>query len=411
MTHPTRSNHAPQSLTPDLIHGSLSAWAHSPKEAFEVWMDSRKFRDSSRAVYRSQWAGFIQYLESKGVAFDRVDSLLIKTYLEGTGIKLEQRERIHRLIERAFNAIAGNRIAATNPAATAAVARRQSWRLADRNDDTEFMSENDHRDAITWIETAQAPQVKRSKGRPALSSGRAPRAWVFSRNKAACAVLLSAGLKPSELRRLAVNEVYCTVGPAPGVPPGANDIQGRLLSPADTESFGHRGTVGVGREAAVNEVNRRGPQLDNRVPDLSLLVRGTSTSRERRLHLPRYASQALAQWLAMLRATAPGAAAAPDFPLFPSNTAGGTLTVRSIEYIVEAFFEGFQRQDGEGDMRMTPQLLRNSFAADLFAYGLALDVVQERMGYLINESAARLLAAWRAAEQLRRPKPTDGLLY
>lgn len=410
MTHPTRSNDAPQSLTPDLIHGSLSAWANSPKEAFEVWMDSRKFRDSSRTVYRSQWAGFIQYLDSKGVAFDRVDSLLIKTYLEGTGIKLEQRERIHRLIERAFNAIAGNRIAATNPAATAAVARRQSWRLADRNDDTEFLSENDHRDAIIWIETAQAPQVKRPKGRPALSSGRAPRAWVFTRNKAACAILLSAGLKPSELRQLAVNEVYFTPAPGPGGAPSTNDIQGRLLSPVDTEGVGNYGPGDGHRQPAVNEVNLRSSSPDGHIPALSILVRGTATSRERRLQLPRYACQALSQWLAMLQATSPAAAAGDGFPLFPRSTTGGALTVRSIEYIVDGFFDGFARQDGEGDSRITPQLLRNSFAADLFAYGLALDVVQERMGYLIDESAARLLAAWRVAEQLRT-KPGGGLLY
>jgi len=71
--------------------------------------------------------------------------------------------------------------------------------------------------------------------------------------------------------------------------------------------------------------------------------------------------------------------------------------VRSVEYLVEGFFEGFVRLADAGDGRITPQLLRNSFAADLFARGLPREDVQERMGYFLDDSAARLHAAWRMA--------------
>ncbi|WMD24057.1 site-specific integrase (plasmid) [Achromobacter seleniivolatilans] len=392
MTHPERSRPSLPSVTEDLIHGSLAAWSDSPMEAFEVWMDSRKLADSSRVVYRSQWAGFVQYLDSHGVGFDRVDSSLIRTYLEGTEIKLEQRERIHRLIERAFNAIANNRLAATNPAASAAVARRQSWRLAERNDDTDFLDESDHKSAITWIESVQAPQVRRPKATTEVSSGRAPRAWVFSRNRAACAVLLAGGLKPSELRELAVNEVYCESTRDDPNRAASNDIQGRLLEVEFNEGADLLEATATEHAQAVNEEYDRASS----VRQLGLLVRGTSTTRERRLRLPAYASAALASWISALRATAPGAAA-EGFPLFPRGSAGGRLSVRSIEYLVEGFFEGFARQEGAGESRITPQLLRNSFAAGLFARGVQLDDVQERMGYLIDDSARRLQAAWRLA--------------
>lgn len=392
MTHPERSKPSLPSVTEDLIHGSLAAWSDSPMEAFEVWMDSRKLADSSRVVYRSQWAGFVQYLDSHGVGFDRVDSSLIRTYLEGTEIKLEQRERIHRLIERAFNAIANNRLAATNPAASAAVARRQSWRLAERNDDTDFLDESDHKSAITWIESVQAPQVRRPKATTEVSSGRAPRAWVFSRNRAACAVLLSAGLKPSELRELAVNEVYCESPAGGSCGAASNDIQGRLPEVEFNEGLGSLEATAADHAPAVNEEYDR----TIGVRPLVLLVRGTSTTRERRMRLPAYASAALASWIFTLRATAPGAAA-EGFPLFPRGTAGGSLSVRSIEYLVEGFFEDFARQEGAGDGRITPQLLRNSFAADLFARGVARDDVQQRMGYFVDDSVMRLHAAWRMA--------------
>lgn len=392
MTHPERSRNSLPSLTGDLLHGSLSAWTDSPKEAFEVWMDTRRLADSSRVVYRSQWAGFVQYLDSHGVGFDRVDSTLIRTYLEGTGLKLEQRERIHRLIERAFNAITNTHAAATNPAASAAVARRHSWRLAERNDDTDFLDESDHRSAIAWIWSVQAPQVRRPSANPAVSSGRAPRAWVFSRNRAACAVLLAGGLKPSELRELAVNEVCCPGLQEDGAARASNDIQRRLPEVEfNEESYFVEAQV-ADREPSVNENYCDGSDG----PELVLLVRGTPTSRERRLRLPVYASQALTRWMIMLRATAPGASA-DGFPLFPRGTAGGQLSVRSVEYLVEGFFEGFVRQSDAGDGRITPQLLRNSFAADLFARGLPREDVQEQMGYFLDDSAARLHAAWRMA--------------
>ncbi|AVG43878.1 MULTISPECIES: site-specific integrase [Achromobacter] len=393
MTHPERSRDSLPSLTGDLLHGSLSAWADSPKDAFEVWMDSRRLADSSRVVYRSQWAGFIQYLDTHGVGFDRVDSTLIRTYLEGTDLKLEQRERIHRLIERAFNAITSTHVAATNPAASAAVARRHSWRLAERNDDTDFLDESDHKSAIEWIGSAQAPQVKRPSAHPGVSSGRAPRAWVFSRNRAACAVLLSGGLKPSELRELAVNEVYCPSQQAPGTGSASNDIQGRLPEVESNEDLSFVEAPGADPQPSVNEEYRSDPEA---IPELMLLVRGTSTTRERRLRLPAYASEALARWMIMLRATAPGAGA-DGFPLFPRGTAGGQLSVRSVEYLVEGFFEGFVRQGDADGGRITPQLLRNSFAADLFARGLPQEDVQERMGYFLDDSASRLHAAWRIA--------------
>jgi len=393
MTHPERSRDSLPSLTGDLLHGSLSAWTDSPKDAFEVWMDTRRLADSSRVVYRSQWAGFVHYLDSHGVGFDRVDSTLIRTYLEGTCLKLEQRERIHRLIERAFNAITNTQAAATNPAASAAVARRHSWRLAERNDDTDFLDESDHRSAIAWIGSAQAPQVKRPSANPAVSSGRAPRAWVFSRNRAACAVLLAGGLKPSELRELAVNEVYCSGVQEAGAGRASNDIQRRLPEVEFNEESSFVEAQVADREPSVNEDYCDGP---HRAPELMLLVRGTPTSRERRLRLPVYASQALTRWMIMLRATAPGASA-DGFPLFPRGTAGGQLSVRSVEYLVEGFFEGFVRLADPGDGRITPQLLRNSFAADLFARGLPREDVQERMGYFLDDSAARLHAAWRMA--------------
>lgn len=393
MPHPERSRDSLPSLTGDLLHGSLSAWTDSPKDAFEVWMDSRRLADSSRAVYRSQWAGFVQYLDSHGVGFDRVDSTLIRTYLEGTGLKLEQRERIHRLIERAFNAITTSQAATTNPAASAAVARRHSWRLAERNDDTDFLDESDHRRVIEWIASVQAPQVKRPSANPAVSRGRAPRAWVFSRNRAACAVLLSGGLKPSELRELAVNEVYCPSQQEQSPGNASNDIQRRLPEVELNEDPSAVEAAAANGQPPVNEEYCAGPVG---VPQLILLVRGTSTTRERRLRLPAYACEALTRWMVTLRTTAPGASV-DGFPLFPRGTAGGQLSVRSVEYLVEGFFEGFARQEGAADDRITPQLLRNSFAADLFARGLPREDVQERMGYFLDDSVSRLHAAWRMA--------------
>jgi hypothetical protein len=316
-------------------------------------MDSRQLADSSRTVYRSLWAGFVTYLRSHQVDFARVDSPLIKLYLEGSSMKLEQRERIHRLIERAFYDIAGNRVGAQNPAATAAVEKRHGWRRAERNDDTDFLDETEHRAAIAWIESAQAPQVERPKGRPEVSSTRAPAAWRFSRNQAACAVLLGGGVKPVELSHLSVNDVQFPFAASEGMPTPSNDIH--------------------------------------------LHVQAT-TAEERRLRMPAYAAGTLLQWVALLKSTAPGAAAAGDtFPLFPRAAGGGLLSVRSIERLVDAFFAGFERGPGAEGTTITPQLLRNSFAADLFERGMPREDVQALMGYRQELSATRLHAAWRSA--------------
>ncbi|WP_025139679.1 site-specific integrase [Achromobacter sp. DH1f] len=353
MTHPLRSKPAPPRPAGDLFHGSLTDWSNSPTEAFEVWMDSHKLATSSRTVYRSLWGGFVSYLRSHQVEFAQVDSDLIRLYLEGSEMRLEQRERIHRLIERAFNDIARTRVGAQNPAANAAVQRRNGWRLAERNDDTDFLSDSDHGAVVDWIESVQAPQVRRAKARPELSSKRAPAAWRFSRNRAACAVLLGSGVKPVELSHLSVNDVQCTL-------PGT---EGQAMAPNAIE----------------------------------IHVQAT-TAEERRIRVPPWAGGALVHWLTELKSTAPAAANAGDtFPLFPRAAGGGVLSIRSIERLVETFFEGFQRSAGGDGSPITPQLLRNSFAAHLFSRGLGRDDVQTLMGYRQDLSATRLHAAWRVA--------------
>lgn len=339
MPHPLRSNPPQSTHTGDFFHSSPTAWAHSPKEAFEVWMDNRGLATSSRAVYRTLWAGFVRFLDTQQIDLGQVDATRIHAYLEGTDMKLEQRERVHRLIERAFIDITGTRAGAFNPASKAAVLRKQGWRAVTTNDDTDFLDEHAYREAVAWIESAQPPKIDRPQAQPRANSRRAPGAWRHRRDMAICAVLLGGGLKPSELRHLSVNEVHCST----------NGI--RLhIQPSNNE--------------------------------------------EREVELQAFATPILRAWLATLATTVPGAAAADSLvPVFLSAPAGGALTVRAVENTVARIFGDFPYADGP----VTPQLLRNSFAAALFARDVPLETVQELMGYRQELSVARLHGSWRMA--------------
>ncbi|WJF91818.1 tyrosine-type recombinase/integrase [Paraburkholderia bonniea] len=121
-----------------------------------------------------------------------------------------------------------------------------------------------------------------------------------------------------------------------------------------------------------------------------LLIETANPAFTRRTHLLPFAVTALEVWLAERQRHA----FSGDL-LFPASLSGGPMhkatVLRAVDTLVEAADVISARQQ-----RVSPQTLRNAFAASLFECNTDHDVIQQWLGLIQPVSIARLHLAWQA---------------
>lgn len=87
--------------------------------------------------------------------------------------------------------------------------------------------------------------------------------------------------------------------------------------------------------------------------------------------------------------------------LFPSTLAGNPMHKATVLRAIDALV--IEAGIAQRDERISPQTLRNSFAAGLFERGLDDAQVADQLGFTQSISATRLHAAWKAWQQRLNP--------
>ncbi|MBP0592337.1 tyrosine-type recombinase/integrase [Paraburkholderia sp. LEh10] len=191
-TDPIRSSpkQAPEST--DLFDRERQDWLLDPRTAFDTWLASQNFRNSSADVYRAQWGLFLEWLELRHKNLITVDMASIGEFVSGLSIRKPQRARYLRLIERVLDHVREIELASTNPARFIAQDGEAEWRNARDNEPTGFLAIAERTALITHLFS------------PVTHLSPAQR-WRERRDRALIAAFLGGGIKTGEARSLGVS--------------------------------------------------------------------------------------------------------------------------------------------------------------------------------------------------------------
>ncbi|WP_347558229.1 tyrosine-type recombinase/integrase [Robbsia sp. KACC 23696] len=390
-----------------LVAPTPEAWYADPRAAFDAWMSLQRFRSSSILVYRAQWHHFLDWLAARGRTLRGAEPALIDEFAATIDVKRQQRARYLRIMERVFDDMSGQSQALGNPARAVTRSIDAPWTDTASNAPTGFLDRSER--TCLWEELARAD----------APDGQ-PLPWRDLRDRAMAAMLLGAGLKLNELESMRLDQVRLGVIPStrhsdtstepPATPRWSiqqeTDRRGGALwiaraeggnrppapydvdaldraEAANTTETADRASASVqadwgGGDETVPTAERAAPALDER-------------DGYRTVPIPLHAAVILQRWL---QARAENAVEA-DL-VFPAGRNGLKMhkatALRAIDVLVE---RSGLRALHHG--RVSPQTLRNAYAAALFSAGLPDEQVAERLGMIKVLSARRLRAAWDVA--------------
>ncbi|MCY0385875.1 tyrosine-type recombinase/integrase [Robbsia sp. Bb-Pol-6] len=328
----------------DLFNQSSADWAVDPRRTFDAWLASRHFRGSSADVYRAQFNHFLDWLGERGKTLMSTEPSLIDEFVGTLDVKRQQRARYLRIMERVFDDMFQEAATAGNPARPVARSVDAPWTDTRSNAPTGFLSDGE-RDRL-WRELARAVEedvtamADAADGKDAAHApagkGRAdprqPMHWRDVRDRALAALMLGCGLKLSE----------------------AETLTWRCVLTGDAR---------VLVEAADPRYSRYVP-----VPPLALHI--------------------VERWFAARALAEVGG----DL-VFPAGRGGKPMhkatVLRAIdELVARAGLLGVRTA------RISPQTLRNAYAATLFEAGEPDELLAERLGFAQLVSSRRLRTAW-----------------
>ncbi|MGI4984198.1 MAG: tyrosine-type recombinase/integrase [Janthinobacterium lividum] len=329
-------------MHPDLFNQSSADWAVDPRKTFDAWLASRNFRGSSADVYRAQFNHFLDWLGERGRTLMSTEPSLIDEFVGTLDVKRQQRARYLRIMERVFDDMFQEAASAGNPARPVARSVDAPWTDTRSNAPTGFLSESERE--RFWGELARAVDDDAVDAGDTAAAGarhadasRQPMHWRDVRDRALAALMLGCGLKLSEAETLPL----------------------RCILHSDTRSADARVLV----EAADPRYSRHVP-----VPPLALRI--------------------VERWLAARALAEVGG----DL-VFPAGRGGKPMhkatVLRAIDELVER--AGLL---GVRTARISPQTLRNAYAATLFEAGESDELLAERLGFAQLVSSKRLRAAW-----------------
>jgi site-specific recombinase XerD len=358
---------------PDLFAAFATDWAINPRKAFDGWLAARNFRGSSAEVYRAQWHHFLDWLAERNKTLLTTEPALIQEFVATLDVKRQQRARYLRIMERVFDDMAKEAPAAGNPARPVSRSTDSAWTDARSNAPTGFLSEMETAQIWRELERAIPLPAGTSGGVPAAAGAIAvapvatlpqdttpahgpvpatpdspplPLHWRDLRDRALAAVMLGAGLKLSEAEALTIR---CITFDAPL----------------------HASAPAAGSQGAD-----------------TLLIEGSDPRFHRRTPIDTRTKTILQSWL-----TARREADVPGDLVFPAGRGGRPMhkatALRAIDTLVEQAGPMPRRT-----ARISPQTLRNAYAANLIEAGADDDLLMERLGFAQILSAKRLRAAW-----------------
>ncbi|WP_246024991.1 tyrosine-type recombinase/integrase [Paraburkholderia dinghuensis] len=169
----------------DLFDQQRADWQQDPAGAFDAWLASQQFRQSSADVYRVQWGRFLEWMATRHKTILSVDTGTISEFVAGLDVKKPQRLRYLRLIERVLDHVRQIELASTNPARFIAQDGEAAWRNARENEPTGFL---DPAERTAILARLFAPLTEHS----------AAKRWREYRDRALVAVFLGGGLKTGD---------------------------------------------------------------------------------------------------------------------------------------------------------------------------------------------------------------------
>ena len=361
---------APASDLRDLFNQSLADWAKDPRTTFDAWLSARRFRGSSADVYRAQFHHFLDWLGKRGKTLVQAEPALIDAFVATLDVKRQQRARYLRIMERVFDDMFNDAPAGGNPARPIARAIDAPWTDTRSNAPTGFLTSAQCArlwqvfDLTTLTEQARhsaqtspvSPEALKKKTPAVL-----PMHWRDQRDRALGAVLLGAGLKLSEAEHLQV----------------------------DALNLGQKQLTAVAED----------PRYTRHVP-LDARLAGI-----------------LAYWLRTRDETA-----IQGTLVFPAGRSGHAMhkatALRAIDTLVaSAKLREYADAEPEHQStmlpppgapvpqrkgeRISPQTLRNAYAATLFETEVSDELLAERLGFAQPLSAKRLRASWQDWQRAR----------
>jgi site-specific recombinase XerC len=378
---------APAFDTRDLFNQSLADWAEDPRTTFDAWLAARNFRGSSADVYRAQFHHFLDWLAERGKTLVHAEPALIDAFVATLDVKRQQRARYLRIMERVFDDMFNNAPAGGNPARPVARAIDAPWTDTRSNAPTGFLtpaqctslweafdllhadrSTAQNADPLKHLQMDQvgqtAPGATPSKTRAVL-----PMHWRDQRDRALGAVLLGAGLKLSEAENLQLDAVDLAQKQLTAV---AEDPRYTRHVPMDTRLTGILAHWLRTREETAIEGNLvfpagRSGHAMHKATALRAIDTIVASARLRDAGIPNTDAT-----------TAAGPAAAIAFE-------------REVEVNTKRITASVAPRNTD---RISPQTLRNAYAATLFESDASDELVAERLGFAQLLSAKRLRAAW-----------------
>jgi integrase len=185
---------APTSVSRDLFDQQRADWQRDPAGAFDAWLASQQFRQSSADVYRVQWGRFLEWMALRRQTILSVDTGTIAEFVAGLDAKKPQRLRYLRLIERVLDHVREIELASTNPARFIAQDGEAAWRNAGENEPTGFLDPAERKAIVGRL---FAPLAEQSLAKR----------WRERRDRALVAVFLGGGLKTGDAIALTLGAV------------------------------------------------------------------------------------------------------------------------------------------------------------------------------------------------------------
>ncbi|MCP1119957.1 tyrosine-type recombinase/integrase [Robbsia andropogonis] len=371
------------------------AWDVDPRRAFDDWLALQRFRTSSVLVYRAQWHHFLDWLAARGRTLRGAEPALIDEFAATIDVKRQQRARYLRIMERVFDDMTGQSQAQGNPAR--AVTRRidAPWTDTVSNAPTGFLDATER--GRLWEELART-----------ISPEGQVLPWRDLRDRAMAAMLLGAGLKLNELESMHLRQLRIAWMPpntlartdSDAKPERADDAPALWSPEQETDerggvvlipraAAGGNGRAGKGSETTSKATTGGYVHDDAEDADSTVGVNGTAGGDgQRTVPFPAHAAEILLCWLRAR--TDQGVEGELVFPAGRSGLKMHKATaLRAIDALVERC--GLHASHHG---RISPQTLRNAFAAALFTAGHTDEQVAERLGMIKTLSARRLRAAW-----------------